>query len=123
VLPDDIPSETDPADEPHPWVAILPGLDPTAMGWKQRDWYLDSTTAKRVMDTNGNIGPTLWADGRIVGGWVQRPDGAIATEHTQPITRDHERLFTAEIDRIRDFLGDTRFKVRFPSANQTDLLD
>ncbi len=65
-------------DEPEPWVALLPGLDPTVMGWKERGWYLDDATAARVMDRNGNIGPTIWADGHVVGGWVQRPDGAIA---------------------------------------------
>ena len=36
VLPDDL----DPVDEPEPWVALLPGLDPTVMGWKERGWYL-----------------------------------------------------------------------------------
>ena len=24
----------------EPWVALLPGLDPTTMGWKERAWYL-----------------------------------------------------------------------------------
>jgi hypothetical protein len=75
------------------------------------------------MDTNGNIGPTLWADGHVVGGWAQRRDGTIATEFTHPVGRDHLRLIDAEIERIRDFVGDTRFRVRFPSANQPDLLD
>lgn len=118
LLPDDVPVE--PSAEP--WAALLPGLDSTAMGWKQRTWYLDTTTARRVMDTNGNIGPTIWADGQIVGGWVQRPDGTIATELTHTVGRDHQRLIDAEIDRVREFIGDTRFKVRFPSANQKDLL-
>ncbi|HUG00061.1 MAG TPA: winged helix DNA-binding domain-containing protein [Ilumatobacter sp.] len=117
-----LPGDGEPTDECEPWVAVLPGLDPTAMGWKQREWYLDASTAKRVMDTNGNIGPTLWADGRIVGGWVQRPDGSFATEFTTPVGQEHRRLLAAEIERIRAFVGETRFKVRFPSANQRDLL-
>ena len=29
----------DEGDTP-PWVALLPGLDPTTMGWKRRDWYV-----------------------------------------------------------------------------------
>src|SRR5262249_41994015 len=36
VLPSDVDSE--PA--PEPWVALLPALDPTPMGWSQRDWFL-----------------------------------------------------------------------------------
>ena len=31
-----------------PWVALLPGLDPTTMGWKRRDWY--------VADDAGDVG-------------------------------------------------------------------
>ena len=48
------------------------------MGWKQRAWYLDPEVGAAVFDRNGNGGPTVWVDGRIVGGWVQRRDGTIA---------------------------------------------
>ena len=32
----------DEAPEPRsePWPALLPALDPTAMGWRERDWFL-----------------------------------------------------------------------------------
>jgi hypothetical protein len=92
------------------------------MGWKDRSWYLDAATAARVVERNGNIGPTIWADGEIVGGWVQRPDGIIATELNRPISRSHERLLETEIERLVVALGDTRFRTRFPSPNQADLL-
>ena len=109
-------------DESSPWAALLPALDPTAMGWKQRDWYLDSATGQRVTDRNGNIGPTVWADGRVVGGWAQRPDGAIAIELTAELSRAHCDLLDAEIARLRSFIGETRFRPRFPAPNQRDLL-
>ncbi|WP_053852104.1 winged helix DNA-binding domain-containing protein, partial [Streptomyces sp. NRRL B-24085] len=36
-----VAGDADPVVEPvEPWAALLPGLDPTAMGWQQRDWYL-----------------------------------------------------------------------------------
>lgn len=104
------------------WVAVLPALDPTPMGWKQRSWYLDDETTTRVVDRYGNIGPTVWADGRIVGGWVQRPDGALAIELTRAVTDDHRSMIDVEIARLRSFIGETRFKVRFPSPNQSTLL-
>lgn len=104
---------------PEPWVALLPGLDPTAMGWKDRRWYLADEVADRVVDRTGNLGPTVWADGRIVGGWAQRADGTIATELLGPADRD---LLAAEVDRLTTALGDERFRVRFPSPNQGDLL-
>ena len=69
-----------PPDDPGPWVRLLPGLDATTMGWKKRDWYVDPAMVPRLFDRNGNAGPTVWADGQIVGGWIQRPDGKIAIE-------------------------------------------
>lgn len=104
------------------WTALLPGLDPAAMGWKDRAWYLDDETGRRVTDRNGNIGPTVWADGRIVGGWAQRPDGEIAMELTHTVSKEHQDLLDAEVERVGRFVGDARFRVRFPSPNQKDLL-
>jgi hypothetical protein len=115
-------SDGEDVEEPETWVALLPGLDPTAMGWKERGWYLDEATAARVVERNGNIGPTIWADGGIVGGWVQRPDGTIATELNRPIGRAHRRLLDTETERLVAALGDTRFRTRFPAPNQADLL-
>ena len=57
------------------WVALLPSLDPTTMGWKQRGGT--SPACADAFDRNGNAGPTIWADGRVVGAWAQAPDGAI----------------------------------------------
>lgn len=75
VLPGD--AAADPS--PEPTVALLPPLDSTPMGWKRRDWYL-GPHAGQLFDTNGNIGPSVWADGRIVGGWGQRGDGEVVHE-------------------------------------------
>lgn len=110
--------------EPYdgPWVAVLPALDSTAMGWKERAWYLGEETASRVVDRFGNIGPTVWADGEIVGGWAQRPDGAFSIELTVDVSDEHRSMIDAEVRRLREFIGDTRFKVRFPSPNQKSLL-
>ena len=74
VLADD----QDPVDTPAPWVALLPSLDPTPMGWKGRDWYLDPDHVPALFDYSGNVGPTVWADGQVVGGWGQWPDGTVA---------------------------------------------
>ena len=60
----------------EPFVTLLPGLDPTTMGWKERAWYLGDHRP-RIFDTNGNGGPTVWVDGRIVGGWAQRKTGEV----------------------------------------------
>lgn len=66
------------ADPAGDTAALLPALDPTPMGWKQRDWYLPADPAP-LFDRNGNIGPTVWWRGEVVGGWAVRPDGSVAT--------------------------------------------
>ena len=58
-------------------MALLPALDPTPMGWSgSRAWYVGEH-AKALFDRSGNIGPTVWCDGRVVGGWAQRADGEV----------------------------------------------
>ncbi|MCW2758251.1 MAG: hypothetical protein JWO46_1997, partial [Nocardioidaceae bacterium] len=49
--------DTDDVDPPRPWAALLPALDPTTMGWKQRDFHL-GPHAPHIFDVNGNGGPT-----------------------------------------------------------------
>ena len=67
----------DHAAEP-PVAALLPALDPTPMGWKRRDWFL-GVDAGQVFDRAGNIGPTLWWNGEIVGSWAIAANGAVRT--------------------------------------------
>lgn len=57
-----------------PVAALLPALDPTPMGWKDRRWFLGIDPAQ-VFDLAGNIGPTVWWDGEIVGSWTTTADG------------------------------------------------
>ncbi|MCW2959411.1 MAG: winged helix DNA-binding protein [Solirubrobacterales bacterium] len=76
--------DEDPVPAPAPWAALLPALDPTTMGWKHRDFYL-GPHAELIFDRNGNGGPTAWWDGRIVGGWAQRPDGSVVVVPTGPL--------------------------------------
>ena len=75
VLADD----ADPVEEPEPTATLLPALDPTPMGWKSRDWYLPADPSA-LYDSYGNVGPTLWWGGEVIGGWAVRKDGSIVTE-------------------------------------------
>ena len=118
VLADDL----DESPEVDPWVRLLPGLDPTPMAWKERDWFLDPAHVGRLFDRNGNVGPTIWADGRVVGGWVQRDDASIVFELLEPISDDHHDLFGEEIARIEGALDGVAVRPRFPSRNQKPLL-
>lgn len=84
------PGDLDTPDVGPDNIAFLPGLDPTPMGWKERDWYLGPHRAE-IFDRNGNVGPTVWVDGRVVGGWAQDPSGVVVYELLEAVdgaTRD-----------------------------------
>jgi hypothetical protein len=116
------PDDLDEVGGPSTWVALLPGLDPTTMGWKDRSWYLDAGVASQVVDRNGNAGPTIWVDGRVVGSWVQRPDGSLVLGWLGdvPPARRAEVEATARV--LERELGDIRFATRFPAPIQAELL-
>jgi hypothetical protein len=61
-----------------PVATLLPALDPTPMGWRRRDWFL-GIDPNLVFDRAGNIGPTLWWDGEIIGSWAVAPTGEVRT--------------------------------------------
>ena len=96
--------DTEALEPPEPWVAFLPSLDPTIMGWKERDWYLGAH-AELLFDRNGNAGPTIWADGRVIGGWAQMADGTIATKLLERVDRATGRRVQGERDRLAEWLG------------------
>jgi hypothetical protein len=116
------PDDLDVVRSASPWVALLPGLDPTTMGWKDRRWYLDADVASRVVDRNGNAGPTIWVDGRVVGSWVQRKDGTVALGWLADVPSARRAEVEAAARRLEAELGGTRFTVRFPAPIQAQLL-
>ncbi|MEL6983576.1 MAG: winged helix DNA-binding domain-containing protein, partial [Actinomycetota bacterium] len=116
VLADD----AEPIGTPEPLAALLPSLDPTPMGWKQRHWYLGPHQGP-LFDRNGNIGPTVWLDGRIVGGWSQRADGQVVTELFDDVGADGRALIETEVGRIQAFVGDVVVKPSFPTPLQKEL--
>jgi hypothetical protein len=115
------PGDEEPVPPGEPWVALLPGLDPTTMGWKQRGWYLPDACAG-TFDRMGNAGPTVWVDGQVVGGWVQAPDGEVRTRLLVDVGAERRAEVEARAADLAALLGDTRFTVRFPSPLSTALL-
>lgn len=106
LLPEDNQPPTAVGHEP--WVALLPGLDPTPMGWRHRDFYLDPAHTPALFDRNGNIGPTIWADGRIIGAWAQHPDGHINHNLLTDPGHHTRNLVDNAVQRLASFLDGTR---------------
>jgi hypothetical protein len=82
------------------------------MGWKQRDWYL-GPHADQLFDRNGNAGPTVWATGRVIGGWTQTADGRVVVRLLQTADRATRTLVEGERERLEAWFGGTRVVPRF----------
>ena len=116
-----LPSDVEPEREPEPWAALLPSLDPTVMGWKERDWYLgEHSTA--LFDRNGNAGPTVWWNGRVVGGWAGRKDGEVAFRLLEDVGAEGIRAIEAEAEALGAWLGETKVSPRFATPLAKELV-
>jgi hypothetical protein len=107
----------------EPWAALLPALDPTAMGWRDRAWYVGEH-APALFDRSGNIGPTVWWNGRIVGGWAQRKDGEIAVRLLEDAGSEASAAIAAEARLLREWIGEdtkTRITPRFRTPLEREL--
>jgi hypothetical protein len=111
VLPDDV----DPVEEVEPWAALLPVLDPTVMGWKERSFYLGPHTP-HLFDSNGNAGTTAWWDGRIVGCWVQDDAGVVEVRTLEKLPKAALEALEAEAARLTDWLDGVRVGTVYPSS-------
>ncbi|OUZ07873.1 hypothetical protein BHE97_15975 [Aeromicrobium sp. PE09-221] len=100
-----------PTPDPGPWVALLPALDSTTMGWKQRGWYLGQH-AERLFDNVGNAGPTIWADGRTVGGWTIRDDATVALRLLEDIDPERRVAIDQRAHQLEHLLDGTVIKAR-----------
>ncbi len=107
MLADDL----DPTPEVGPWAALLPALDPTPMGWKARDWFL-GPHRERVFDAVGNAGPTVWVDGRVVGGWAIRDDATVAFRLFEDVGRHALELVERRAHELETLLDGTVVKAR-----------
>ena len=118
VLADDL----EPTPRPDPSAALLPVLDPTTMGWKERAWYL-GPHGRTLFDTNGNAGPTIWWEGRVVGGWSQRRDGEIALGLLEDVGADARAAIDAAAERLAAWVGAARFSPGFLPPFQRGLAE
>ncbi len=109
------PDDAEPAQPVAEWAALLPGLDATVMGWKERDWYLDPGMVPKLFDTAGNAGNTVLVSGRVIGAWGQRPDGTVVVGLLDRIDAASRRLVDAEAARLTEWLDGTVVAARFPT--------
>ena len=74
-----------------------------------------------LFDRSGNIGPSIWLAGRIVGGWAQRASGEIAVRVLEDVGK-HERAMVDEAAHaLGGWLGATRVTPRFRTPLEREL--
>lgn len=115
-----LPNDLEPVGGIEPWVALLPALDSTVMGWQERDWYLGGHR-RLLFDRNGNAGPTVWVDGRVVGGWGQRPTGEVAVRLLEDVGSEPSTAIATEAARVEAWLGDVKVTPRFRTPVEKEL--
>ncbi|SEM46151.1 winged helix DNA-binding domain-containing protein [Streptacidiphilus jiangxiensis] len=116
-----LPGDTAPVRASAPRAALLPALDPTAMGWRERAWYTDPGHADQLFDRTGNIGPTVWWAGRVVGGWAQATDGSVVWRLLEDVGAEAASAVEAEAAHLTAFLGDARVTPRFRTPLEREL--
>lgn len=110
LLPGDEADDPDPGD----WVALLPVLDPTVMGWKTRDFFLRAH-GRALFDTRGNAGTTAWVNGRAVGCWVQDERGVVTVRLLEPVPDHARRALDAEAERLTAWLDGIQIRTGYRS--------
>jgi hypothetical protein len=116
VLPDDV----DPVEASAPEAVLLPALDPTTMGWKERGWYLGDH-GPRLFDTNGNAGPAIWWDGRVAGGWAVRDGGEVVTRLLDDIGAEGAAAVEAAAGALTTWLDGVRVTPSFRTPLEREL--
>jgi hypothetical protein len=110
-----LPGDVDPEPPAGPWAALLPALDPTALGWKDRDFYLAPDFYPAIFDWSGNCGTTAWWDGQIVGAYVQDDAGRVDLIMPRDPGPAGRAALQAEAARLEDWLDGERVTALYKS--------
>jgi hypothetical protein len=74
-----------------------------------------------LFDRTGNIGPTIFSDGRIVGGWAPRTDGTIGWRLLEDIGAELTKAVELEAERLTTWLAGVRVTPSFRTPLEREL--
>jgi hypothetical protein len=75
-----------------------------------------------LFDTNGNAGPTVWWDARIVGGWAQRKDGEVVFRLLEDVGSEASAAVEAVAAELGEWLGPVRVSQKFRTPLERELI-
>lgn len=101
-------------------VCLLPELDPTPMGYKERSWFLGNHGGV-LFDRNGNVGPTIWVDGRIVGGWAVDGEGEVHTWLLERVSEARQDEVERRARALQEWLNGVPVKPRLRTPLEREL--
>jgi hypothetical protein len=107
--------------EAAPTAVLLPALDPTPMGWQQREWFLPAEHRAALFDRTGNVGPTVWWGGEVVGGWGQRADGTVVWRRLADRGAAADHAVDAAAAELTARIGGVRVTPRFRTPLEREL--
>jgi hypothetical protein len=116
-----LPGDTEATAHSEPQVALLPALDPAPMGWQDREWFLPSHQRAALFDRTGNVGPTVWWGGEVIGGWAQRTDGTVVWRQLADRGEEASQAADREAAELSAWLGDVRITPRFRTPLEREL--
>jgi hypothetical protein len=116
-----LPGDSEPTEPPPPAATLLPGLDPTPMGWQGRDWFLPQAHRAALFDGTGNVGPTVWWGGEVIGGWAQQAGGTVVWRQLTDRGRTAAGAVDAAAAELTDLLGGVRITPRFRTPLEREL--
>ena len=91
------------------------------MGWRHRDWYLAPEHVPALFDANGNAGPTIWWNGRVVGGWALPGTGEVVWRQLEEPGADARAAIAAEAERLAAWIGQAKVTPRFRTPLEREL--
>jgi hypothetical protein len=74
-----------------------------------------------LFDRTGNIGPSVWCDGRIVGGWGQRADGVIVWRLFTDIGAEQTARVADEAARLTEWIAGVKVIPKFRTPLEREL--
>jgi len=74
-----------------------------------------------LTDRSGNIGPTVWWDGRVARGWAQRAGGEIVYQLLEDAGTAAVGAVEEDAERLRGWVGSMRVIPRFRTPLEREL--
>ena len=104
--------DLDPTAPAEPTAALLPTLDPTTMGWKEREWYL-GPHGKVLFDSTAMPAPPCGGTGASSAAGRSGRTARSPSVCSRTSVPTASRAIEAEAQRLAAWLGDVRFSPSF----------